>query len=424
MKIAIFSDTHFGFSFGSFTKEDSFLQANEVVEKILEMKDVDAVIIAGDIFDSDNPDSSTLAKSLRVLRKLTTKDYAAKVEEVEFRNKKDFSAFPNLPVIAIPATHERKAFGEEDMIEALEIANFVINANNKWIKISKGDEKVNILGLGGIDDSEFKEFLQKEREKIEEEAKSREGFKILLLHQSLKELIPFGNDFASLDELPNGFDLYVCGHIHKKIEARVHGKMFLIPGSTVLTQQKKEEQDKKGFLVFDTNIYSYNFIEINSRPFFYIELNFESASPNDIIEKVKQKIAEVEKISEKPIIKIKVTGTLKEGFKPKDIQLSQLQQDEKALISIDKVLTVKATEIEIEKVRKLIKEGDIKDIGSKMLNEELAKTGFKLDGGTIFEILSRKDERKSKEKAKDENIEEALKFIYEIEKKEIENKKS
>jgi len=423
MKIAIFSDTHFGFSFGGFTKEDSFLQANQVVEKILERKDIDAVIIAGDIFDVDNPDSSTLTKSFRVFQKLTIKDYASKVEEVEFRNKKDFSAFPSLPVVAIPATHERKAFGEEDIVEALQIANFLINANNKWIKISKGNEKVSILGLGGMDDSEFKKFLEKEREKIEEEVKSKEGFKILLFHQSLKELMPFANDFASLNDLPKGFDLYVCGHIHNKIEARVHGKMFLIPGSTVLTQQKKEEQAKKGFLIFDTKNYSYEFIEINSRPFFYIELNFESATPNEIIEKVKQKIEEFEKKEEKPIIKIKVSGTLKEGFKPKDVQLSQLEKNENALISIDKLLVSKDTEVEIEKVRELVKKGNVKDLGSQMLVEELKKLGFKLDGSTLFEILSRKDERKSKEKAKEENIEEALKLIKEIEKKEIENKK-
>jgi len=420
MKIAIFSDTHFGFSFGSFTKEDSFLQANQVVDKILERKDIDLVIIAGDIFDSDNPDSSTLAKSLRVLQKLAIKDYAAKVEEVEFRNKKDFSTFPNLPVVAIPATHERKAFGEEDIVEALQIANFLINANNKWIKISKGNEKVSILGLGGMDDSEFKNFLEKEREKIEEEAKSKEGFKIFLFHQSLKELMPFVNDFASLNELPKGFDLYVCGHIHNKIEARVHTKMFLIPGSTVLTQQKKEEQGKKGFLIFDTKNYSYEFVEINSRPFFYIELNFESATPSEVIEKVKQKIEEIEKKVEKPIIKIKITGTLKEGFRPKDLQLTQLQKDEKALISIDKALTSKTTEIEIEKVREMIKKGDVKELGSQLLAEELRKIDFKLDGSALFEILSRKEERKSKEKTREENIEEALKLIKETEKKEIE----
>jgi DNA repair exonuclease SbcCD nuclease subunit len=196
--------------------------------------------------------------------------------------------------------------------------------------------------------------------------------------------------------------------------------MFLIPGSTVLTQQKKEEQGKKGFLIFDTKNYSYEFVEINSRPFFYIELNFESATPSEVIEKIKQKIEEVEKKAEKPIIKIRITGTLKEGFRPKDLQLTQLQKDEKALISIDKALTSKATEIEIEKVREMIKKGDVKELGSQLLAEELRKIGFKLDGSALFEILSRKEERKSKEKTREENIEEALKLIKETEKKEIE----
>ncbi|MGC9132599.1 MAG: metallophosphoesterase family protein [Candidatus Micrarchaeia archaeon] len=420
MKIAIFSDTHFGFSFGGFTKEDSFIQAQQVVEKILK-EDVDSVIIAGDIFDTDNPDSSSIYKGFKILQMLALKDYKTKIEEVAFRNK-EVSEFPSLPIIAIPATHERKALGEEDIVEVLQLAGILINANNKWITLSKNDERISLLGIGGMEDMQFKEFLEKEREKIEEEAKTKKGFKIFLFHQSIKEFMPFLNDFISLSELPKGFDLYVCGHIHKKIEARVHGKMFLIPGSTVLTQQKKDEEERKGFIIFDTSKYSYKFIEIDSRPFFYRELNFESSTPNEIFEKTKEeikRILESERQKErKPIIKIKVNATLKEGFKPKDVQLSQLQKEEGALISIEKSINAKEVEVEIEKMRELIKKGDIKDIGLQMLREELKKLNFKLNESILLNLLSKEGSRKEKE----ENLEKAIKYIKEFEKEEVEKR--
>ncbi|EQD59621.1 metallophosphoesterase, partial [mine drainage metagenome] len=73
-----------------------------------------------------------------------------------------------------------------------------------------------------------------------------------MLHQSIYEILPFDESFMHYDDLPKGFDLYVCGHIHSRVKATVNGKLFLIPGSTVLTQLKEGEQERKGFILFDT----------------------------------------------------------------------------------------------------------------------------------------------------------------------------
>ena len=100
-----------------------------------------------------------------------------------------------------------------------------------------------------------------------------------MFHQSVYEILPFSDDFIHYNELPKGFDLYVDGHIHSRVEADVHGKKFLIPGSTVLTQLKEGEQDDKGFILFDTQSYTYQFVKIKCRKFVFKNISFENATP-------------------------------------------------------------------------------------------------------------------------------------------------
>lgn len=452
MKIAIFSDTHFGFGgFWKDTKEDSFIQANEVVEKILSIPEIDAVIVPGDIFDVDNPDSTTLGKAFVILSKLKSRSYGSVVknfEDFEYKpmerpedsggdgdaNALQAAAGLDLaaeakrmpPIIGIPATHERKAVGEMNIIKVLQIAGVMIDAGNKWVTLSKKtggrEEIVNILAIAGMDDSYFSDFLKKNRERIETEAAKRTGYKIFVFHQSLNDLMGFPNSFARLDDLPKGFDFYLCGHIHKKIEARVHGKPFIIPGSTVLTQQKKEEEGKKGFIIYDTETNSYQFIKIDSRDFFYVEVNLRDATPSSAIEEIRKTLEEfgAKEWSRKPIVKVKVKGTLKEGFKPKDINLSALEVPSSILVSIDKEIEDSSVDAKAIEAREKIKSGNVQIIGVELLKEHLKKSGFEMDPVHLFNLLTAKDEsRKSKEKIKKDSVESVMEYIKAYEAKEL-----
>jgi len=146
-----------------------------------------------------------------------------------------------------------------------------------------------------------------------ENFKPIEGFNILVIHQSIKELMIKPDQEISLEELEHlPFDLIINGHIHNK-HSKLGGK-FLIPGSTIITQLKKEETDPRTYYVYDTKTKQYETIDFGSRKFFFEELFFENAGIEDIRNKVKQKIDELKNLDKEAIVKIKIKGTLKEAM--------------------------------------------------------------------------------------------------------------
>ncbi|RLG19122.1 hypothetical protein DRN67_03505 [Candidatus Micrarchaeota archaeon] len=216
------------------------------------------------------------------------------------------------------------------------------------------------------------------------------AFNIFMFHQSLKELLPV-EDAMGIEDLPEGFDLYVCGHMHKNIVRPVGNAKLLIPGSTVLTQMKKDEQAGKGLYIYDTKTGEHDFIEIKSRPFFYREVELKNASLADArkaCEKELEKILAESK--EKPIVRIKLTGTLSKGLSSANLELSIADElKEKAFVTLVKDL--EGSEIEKATLLRNIKEQkvSVKEMGLKLLHKRLAENKTELKNlEELFELLS------------------------------------
>ena len=236
MKLAIVSDLHIGHE--KFA-EDAINQAREAMELACSMSD--AILLPGDIFDKRSPKPDVIAQAINLFRDISKKSWNAKV--VSFSGK----AHTNIPVVAISGTHERTMEGKDNPLNLLALAGLLVDTSEATTIIEKGGEKVAVFGLGGLSEERVKEKLN------ELDPKPVQGaFNIFMFHQSVYELLPFNEDVIHYSDLPNGFDLYVCGHIHTRIEDTVHGKKLLIPGSTVLTQLKDGEQEPKGFIIYDT----------------------------------------------------------------------------------------------------------------------------------------------------------------------------
>ena len=205
-----------------------------------------------------------------------------------------------------------------------------------------------------------------------------------------------------LKPLPKGFDLYVDGHIHSRVEADVHGKKFLIPGSTVLTQLKEGEQEAKGFIVFDTKSYTHEFIKINSRPLVFKSIEFDSASPKMVKDLCEKEIDQViEKAAQMPIIKLRLQGTIDKGFSNVDMPLHSLlvKYSPKAIIEIDSSrLLNPETQSDIENLRdNKIGNMPVKELGMNILGSKLKEQKFdeKINYSELFNILS-SDSKKEK----------------------------
>ncbi len=400
MKIAIVSDMHIGYER---FYDDAYEQAREALAEASKM--ADAILLPGDIFDKRAPKPEVIAQALSLFRELNVAEWKTKIERFKGQGR----AFSSAPIVAISGTHERTAAGKENPLGLLALAGLLIDASESQVVLEKDGERVAIYGLGGLSEERVVDKLK------ELDPKPVEGaFNVFMLHQSIYEILPFDNSFMHYDDLPKGFDLYVCGHIHSKVKSTVNGKLFLIPGSTVLTQLKEGEQDKKGFILFDTQKYSYEFIEIESRPFVVKRLEFENAPIAEVRKKCDEAIAECVRTSEKkPIVKLYLEGTFELGGSSElGLRALIMKHAGDAILEMD---TSGLKEPEIEKSIEGIRENSIdsvgiKDIGMQLLRNRLKELGFKdaINVEELFEILS--DQKTSK---KDKIIENALKFLEE-----------
>ncbi|MGI0141084.1 MAG: metallophosphoesterase family protein [Candidatus Micrarchaeales archaeon] len=388
MKIAILSDFHLGYERFS---EDAYKQAEEALNKAAELADM--MIIPGDIFDIRNPRIEILAQGINLFRNITKRHWSARV--VAYKGNKRL--FTDIPIIAIPGTHERRAQNAGNSVELLSLAGLLIDASDSTVEIEKDGEKVAVFSLGGLSEEKVRETLKEINPTPVDGA-----FNIFQFHQSIYELLPFSNDFIKFEELPKGFDLYIDGHIHSKLESKLFGKPFLIPGSTVLTQLKEAEQEQKGFFIFDTKNKSYNFVKIGSREFIVEKIAIAGKDPQQIQQETEQAIEGILKRSgEKPVIRIVFDGELKHGYRNVDLDMLDIlkRYKEKAALEIStSKIEDTATNSEIESLRKGALENiSIKDYGLSIFIEQLKKSDYSLKKNPteLFETLS-SDQKKDK----------------------------
>ncbi len=382
MKIAIVSDMHIGYERFA---EDAFTQAKLALQKASEMADM--IIMPGDIFDKRSPKPEVIAQAINIFRELSKKKWNAKVTDFIGRGTKTHT---NIPIVGISGTHERTAAGKENPLSLLGLAGLIVDTSEATTIIEKDGEKVAIFGLGGISEERVKETLN------ELDPKPTKGaFNVFMFHQSTYELLPFSDDFIHYNDLPKGFDLYVDGHIHSRVEAKVHGKLFLIPGSTVLTQLKEGEQEDKGFILFDTEKYTYEFVPIESRQLVFRNLSFDKADPKEVKERCEKEITEIlSKSRPKPIIKLKLQGTIGAGFGNSDMPLHSVivKYSSKAIIEIDNSRLINPDiESEIENLREnKIGNIPVKELGMNILSAKLKEQKFeeRFNYAELFNILS------------------------------------
>lgn len=388
MKIAVVSDLHIGCERFA---EDALAQAKEALEKASE--EADAILLPGDVFDKRFPKPDVIADAIELFRPLSDRKWGAKV--ASFRSDAS-KVYTDIPVVAISGTHERTSEGKDNPLSLLSLAGLLIDTSEATTVLEKDGERVAIFGLGGLSEDHIKEKLQQLAPSPEPGA-----FNIFMFHQSVYEILPFNDGFIRYQDLPKGFDLYLCGHIHNRIEAMVHGKKLLIPGSTVLTQLKEAEQERKGFILLDTSTNTHKFEYINSRRFVVKKLSFDSATPESVREACERAVEDaISSGSANPLVKLDVEGTIKDGFSGADLSLRSIQPKYagRATISID---SSHLTSPEIAGSAEAVREGmlgdlSVKERGLAILYEKLKEQKFEGPGAQrLFDMLS---ENASKDK--------------------------
>lgn len=352
MNIAIIADTHLGYS--RFEK-DAFVQAERAFLDASEKADV--ILFAGDVFDTKVPKLETLDQAISIFRKVK-------------------EAGKN--IIAIHGNHERRTKENINPAQLLQTAGVLDYIHCQSRVFEKDGEKIQVFGVGNVPEEYAEVAVKKAMERFTPE---ENAFRVLLIHQTIRELIPHGKNELTLDYLESlPFDLIINGHIHGK-EILLGGK-FIIPGSTVITQLKKDETEPKGYFLFNTQTKEAEFIPIECRSFFYDEIELEEAGQSEILDAIKARLDELQKNDPDALIALKLKGTLKQGISGSDIRIPDHDH-----VFISNQLDMQNLDAKLEKIRNLREEKlSVRELALKEL-EEKTKDITAFDSTVLFEKL-------------------------------------
>ena len=387
MKIAFTGDFHFGFS------NDAAVQAQRAL--LDAASNADVIVCGGDLFDTRIPRQETLDEALNIFSKTKSAMKYGNVGIFEQTGGKQEPISGFSPIIAIHGTHERRSRGLVNPVQLLDSAKAFINIHGRKIVIEKGGERVCFQGLGGVPE----EFARIALKKMDFQPMNG-AFNVFVFHQSFEEAIAYGGDTLSAADLPSGFDLYIDGHIHWAQDIDADGKRILLPGSTVVTQMRKKEAAPKIYLLFDTTTGKCESVEIKTRPFVFLEADAgNAASPSDAISKAHAELSKIDiaKFAEKPLVKLKVIGTLAKGFSSSDVDLSPLLKEFSSgmLLYIDRDIESADLSKNIAATRQAQSEAkSVRELTISLLLEALKKRGIDYDSAeleSLFDALSDSD---------------------------------
>ncbi len=377
MKVAFVSDTHFGYAR---FEEDASAQGRAAILDAAQRADV--LVLGGDIFDHRIPKLETILEVAKALQEARRKLEAKKGEISPL-------------ILGIHGTHERRAKDALNPIAMLAQMGLMEDLHNRTITVERSGEngkteRASFSGMGGIPDDLVHEALLHLACKPVADAVN-----FFVFHQTLREFIPVPLDaLASIDDLPAGYDYYLCGHIHARSE-RMNGKL-LLSGSTVMTQMKDEEKTGKGYYIIDTLAPAgsqASFIPILTRPFEVSELKFEKAKPSEVREEVEKEIQRLlsRKWEDKPVLKIRLAGNL--NSESSDLDLNGLERTEQAFVFIDNRLEGMnlAAGLAALKEERMSRATPL-ELGMAMLRERAGKAGMKPERAQeLFEKYSKEE---------------------------------
>jgi exonuclease SbcD len=318
----------------------------ELVDKTIELQP-DFMIIAGDIFEHARPSNSTLEAAI-----------------TNFRRLKD----TGIPVLAVDGSHD----SAPNVITST-ILNPLDSAGLIWyLPRHEGacwrNENCYVYGIPNFrtarrTQEELPKFLEKKKP-----APDPSLFNILVFHMALDIPAikpPKMEAEAAPESLPEGFNYYAGGHIHKPYKSGFKGGLLVYSGGTE-TASYDEAKIEKGFYhvkVSKSGKPKLDRIKLETpRKFIIVEQTYTGLTPAKITEAVAQLVKE----SEEPdaVIVPVIKGLLPAEAARGEIDLAQIRNAAEKALLVHPVLRLTETEISEEIIRSIFG-GDMKDMSTK-----------------------------------------------------------
>nr|WPK49564.1 MRE11 [Echiniscus testudo] len=318
MRILIATDCHLGVRDREPLVSEDALRTFEEIMQIAQHKDVDMLLMAGDLFHQNRPSRQTVCRTVEILEKYclgprpVAVRFLSNPDEI-FANVSDDPLFrrpnwedPNinieLPIFSIHGNHDDpigpKNLCELDALHTQRLINYfgkvgdVGNIEIKPVVMEKNGTFLALYGLGSMKDERLYHLLRKGMVKfIRPEAFELGGvrvaaedmFSVLLFHQNRVPRGYSGTNHIPEHMLPEWMDLIVWGHEHdcvprvvetpyvEELTGRITMRRVLQPGSTCSTSLSEAEALPKHVFMLEVVGREWNVeaIKLESvRPFF------------------------------------------------------------------------------------------------------------------------------------------------------------
>ncbi|MBI5797579.1 DNA repair exonuclease [Candidatus Woesearchaeota archaeon] len=274
MLFAHFSDCHVGGWKEEKLKDLNMQCFKRAIALVIE-KQVDFLLISGDLFNTALPQIDYIKECTSELKKLKDK---------------------NIPVYMIAGSHDYSPSGKT-MLDVLEKAGLIMNVmqfnEDGTLKFTEDKSGAKITGMlgkkGGLEISDYETLNTKS---LEEE----QGFKIFMFHTAINEFKPQGLEDmpgAALATLPNNFHYYAGGHVHYIFQKNFGQGVLTFPGALFPNNFKEMEEWQNGGVYFVNEKTEWNYVPIRLKEVVTFSLDVSNLSPEQatakIIEEIKKK---------------------------------------------------------------------------------------------------------------------------------------
>eukprot|EP00762_Andalucia_godoyi_P008647 ANDGO_04575.mRNA.1 DNA repair protein rad32 len=347
-RILVATDNHLGFMEDDPVRGGDSFRAMDEILGTARARNVDMVLLGGDLFHMNQPSRSTLLQSMKMFRSHvlgdsdilfgceSAMDAALVHNPTGALNYEDPNMNIALPIFIIHGNHDDPVLGSSaiDVLSHAGLVNYIgkqASLDSLMVKpllFRKGESRLALYGLGYYSDLRVVSLMQQGKCTFARPSEgSNDYFNIMLIHQNRYQRDARAAETnVNENSLPAFLDCVFWGHEHEckpDFQPTAQGVNVVQLGSSVITSLSDYESSaKKYYMILEVHKRSFRYEKVllrSNRRFYFENMVLadvfhdkapERVSENDIISKVKARIQTILKEDDR----IRSSQTIPEGF--------------------------------------------------------------------------------------------------------------
>jgi DNA repair exonuclease SbcCD nuclease subunit len=328
-------------------REDFDRIFQELTDKTIELKP-DFMIIAGDLFHNARPSNVTLENAVRNFNRLRV---------------------AGIPVLTVDGSHDSAPnIVTGSIMNPLDSAGLIYHLPRHEGACWQKQDCCYVYGIPNFRTRRRTEELLPAFIEQNKPAPDPSRFNIFVFHMALDLpgiRPPYMEAEATPELIPEGFQYYAAGHIHKTYEGKFKTGLLVYSGC-IETVDYEEANIRKGFYhvhANDDGEISPTFVELESpRKFIVLEEDFTGLSPSKITERAVQLVKEADQ--EGAVLVPMLKGTLLAETSRAELDITKIRAAAQKALFVHPIVSLRESEISEEVVRSIF-ESEFKDLKTK-----------------------------------------------------------